>query len=100
MFVRKADNRARLLTDYQPINRFIIRPCHGFKSTDIIGNELALDSKYYNMGDLVHGYLQVELEEEDKDLITFLRATAQGAKRFRYTCAPMGLASSSDNFCH
>lgn len=99
MFVRKPDGRARLVTDYQPINAFIIRPTHGFKSADTIRNELAHDSTFFIVGDLLHGYLQVELEPEDKDLTTFLVATSQGAKRYRYNRAPMGLSSSSDHFC-
>ena len=99
MFVRKPDGRARLVTDYQPINAFIIRPTHGFKSADTIRNELAHDSTFFIVGDLLHGYLQVQLEPEDKDLTTFLVATAQGAKRYRYNRAPMGLSSSSDHFC-
>ena len=99
MFVKKPDMRARLVTDYQPINAFIVRPTHGFKSADQIRNELAHDSTFFIVGDLVHSYLQVELEEEDKDLTTFLVATSQGAKRYRYNRAPMGLCSSSDHFC-
>ena len=45
--------------------------------------------------DCKSGYHQIPLAEESRDLTTFI--TTKG--RFRYCRAPMGLTSSSDEFC-
>ena len=99
VFVQKPDGRARIVADYSPINKFVVRPIHGFKSVEQLRNEVAHNTRYMIVGDLCHGYLQVELQEEDRDYTCFLVATSQGTKRFRYTRSPMGLNCSSDHFC-
>ena len=99
VFVQKPDGRARLVADYSPINKWVVRPHHGFKSSEQLRNEVEYDTRYMIVGDLCHGYLQVEIEPEDRDYTCFLVATTQGTRRYRYTRSPMGLNCSSDHFC-
>ena len=53
------------------------------------------DSRYFCKLVAIHGYYQVPLSEESSFLTTFLLPEG----RFRYLCAPMGLASAGDEFC-
>ena len=53
------------------------------------------DAKYFAKLDAVHGYFQLALDEESSYLKTFLIPSG----RYRYLRAPMGLSSSSDEWC-
>ena len=52
-------------------------------------------AKYFCSLDMVKGYHQIELDDESSELTTFLLPYG----RFKYRRAPMGLCSSSDEFC-
>ena len=53
------------------------------------------DAKYFAKLDAVYGYFQLALDEESCYLTTFLIPSG----RYRYLRAPMGLSSSSDEWC-
>ena len=53
------------------------------------------DAKYFANLDAVHGYFQLALDEESSYLTTFIIPSG----RYRYLTAPMGLSSSSDEWC-
>ena len=95
-FVTKADGiRVRLVTDYTRLNRHVKRPVHPFPSTKEITQAIPHGSKWFAKLDAVHGYFQLALDEESSFLTTFL--LPQG--KFRYLRAPMGLNTSSDEWC-
>ena len=95
-FVPKSDNkRVRLVTDYSRLNQWVRRPVHPFPSSRDIIRSIPPDARYFAKLDLVHGYFQVELDEPSSFLTTFLLPSG----RYRYLRAPMGLSSSSDEFC-
>ena len=86
---------SRLVTDFTGLNRFVKRPVHPFYSPRDLMRQFPPDAKVFARFDALHGYFQVPLDEESKDLTVFL--IAQG--RFRYCVAPMGLNASGDEFC-
>ena len=95
-FVPKPDGKnIRLVTDFSKLNDYVKRPIHPFPSVDDIKRKIPNGSTLFCKLDAVKGYWQVELDEASRDLTTFL--TPFG--RFRYRRAPMGLNSSSDEFC-
>ena len=94
-FVAKSDGRVRLVTDFTHLNRHVNRPVHPFLSTRDILQAIPHDAVYFMKMDSVHGYFQLALAEESSFLTTFL--LQQG--KFRYLRAPMGLNSSSDEWC-
>ncbi|QQP54221.1 Uncharacterized protein FKW44_006983 [Caligus rogercresseyi] len=84
LVVPKPNGSVRLVVDYKGINKFIKRPIHPFPS---VSDFATLDATY--------GYWQIPLERESQLLTTFL--TPWG--RYAYLRAPMGLASSGDEYC-
>ena len=90
-----ADIKLRLVTDYRELNKAVLRPTHPFPSAPDLMRRLKPDSRYFCKLDAVHGYFQIPLDEPSSLLTTFLLPCG----RYRYTCAPMGLKSSSDEFC-
>ena len=87
-----ADIKLRLVTDYRELNKAVLRPTHPFPSAPDLMRRLKPDSRYFCKLDAVHGYFQIPLDEPSSLLTTFLLPCG----RYRYTCAPMGLKSSSD----
>lgn len=95
-FVPKAGGKkVRLVTDYRVLNKCVIRPTHPFPAAAELVKRVQPTSRFFAKVDAVHGYFQIPLSEESSLLTTFL--TPRG--RFRYRGAPMGLNSSSDEFC-
>ena len=94
-FTSKPDGGLRFVTDYSNLNQYVERPIHGFPSPEEITAWIPNGCKYFAKMDAKSGYYQIELDEDSRDLTTF--NTYKG--RYRYTRAPMGLTSSSDEFC-
>ena len=94
-FTGKPGGGVRLVTDYTKLNKFVKRPDHPFPSPEEVLSWIPGDSKFFAKLDAKSGYWQIPLDDESKDLTTFI--TTKG--RYRYTRAPMGLSSSSDEFC-
>ena len=85
----------RLVTDFQNINKFVIRPVHPFPAVKDIVRSIPAGTKFFAKLDAVHGYFQLALDEESSKLTTFLLPSG----RYRYLRAPMGLSCSSDEWC-
>ena len=83
-----------MVIDYKGVNRFLKRPTIPFTPSDQVRQDLDTKSRVYCTMDLVSGYHQVTLSEEDRDLTTFI--TPWGM--YRYTRLPMGLCPSGDIF--
>ena len=94
-FTKKPHGGVRLVTDFSKLNQYVLRPEHPFPSPEVILAWIPGSSKVFAKMDCKSGYLQIPLAEESRDLTTFI--TTKG--RFRYCTAPMGLTSSSDEFC-
>ena len=94
-FTRKPNGKIRKLFDAVKLNEWVLRPTHPFPSPKDIVSTIPCNTKYFAVFDCMHGYWQLELDEESKPLTTFL--TEFG--RYRYCRAPMGLVSSGDEFC-
>ena len=95
MFVKKEGGGLRLVTDFSALNKYVKRPVHPFPTAQEVTQSIPADSKWFAKLDAVKGYHQINLDEESRDLTTILLPRG----RYRYTRAPMGLSSSSDEFC-
>ena len=87
--------RVRLVTDYIKLNKYVVRPVHPFPSVADIIQSIPASSTCFAKLDATHGCFQLPLNEEASRLITFLLPSG----RYRYLRAPMGLSSSSDEWC-
>ena len=94
-FVKKDTGGVRLVTDYTQLNKYVERPVHPFPSTKDILQSIPADATCFATLDAVSGYFQVELDEESSFLTTFLLPSG----RYRYLRLPMGMSSSSDDWC-
>ena len=95
-FVPKGDGkRVRLVTDYTRLNKFVVRPVHPFPSVSDIVQSIPASSTCFAKLDATHGYFQIPLSDEASKLTTFLLPSG----RYCYLRAPIGLSSSSDEWC-
>ena len=85
----------RLVNDYTELNKFVVRPVHPFPSVSDIIQSIPASAAYFAKLDATHGYFQLPLNEEASRLTTFILPSG----RYRYLRAPMGLSSSSDEWC-
>ena len=84
------------MTDYTRLNHYVKRPVHPFPSVqDIVILSILAGSQFFAKMDAIHGYFQLSVEEESSKITTFLLPLG----RYRYLRAPMGLSSSSDEWC-
>ena len=93
--MKPCGTKVRLITDYRQLNRAVRRPVHPFPSASDLMKRIKPGSRFFCKLDAIHGYYQVPLSEESSFLTTFLLPEG----RFRYLCAPMGLALAGDEFC-
>ena len=95
-FVPKANGvDVRMVTDFSKINKFVKRPVHPFPSVADIIRSIPAGTKFFAKMDTIQGYFQLALDEDSSKSTTFLLPTG----RYRYLRAPMGLSSSSDEWC-
>ena len=85
----------RLVAGFTQLNKFVECPIHPFPTAQEIMQSISPDSTWFAKLDAVKGYHQIELDESSRDLTTILLPRG----KYRYTRAPMGLTSSSDEFC-
>ena len=96
IFVHKPDGvNARMVTDYSMINKFVRRPVHPFPSVADIVRSIPAGTRFFAKMNAIHGYFQLALDEESSKLTEFFLPSG----RYRYLRAPMGLSSSSDEWC-
>ena len=93
--VQKPNGGIRLCIDLQKLNKYVRRPYHPSKSPAEAISNISSSSKFFSTLDATKGYWQVPLEKESQDFTTFI--TPFG--RFKFLRAPMGLASSQDEYC-
>ena len=95
-FVPKPDGvKVRLVTDYTKLNKYVKRPVHPFPSVHDIVQSIPAGSKLFPKLGTIHRYFQLALESESSLLTTFMLPSG----RYIFLRAPMGLSSSSDEWC-
>ena len=100
MFTPKPhSDKVRLVTDYTQLNKRIRRSVRGSATAKQIRERFKPTSKWFAACDLNNGYFQIPLEEQSKDITTFMVSQNDAAVRYRYNRAPQGLAASGDEFC-
>ena len=93
--VPKPNGGIRLCVDFQKLNQHVRRPYYPTKTPSEAVSNINPSSKYFTTLDAKNGYWQVPLEKESQLLTTFI--TPYG--RYKFLRAPMGLASSQDDYC-
>ena len=88
-------NGIRLCIDLQKLNKYLRRLYHPFKPPAEAVSNISSSSKFFSTLDAIKGYWQVSLEKESQNFTTF--NTPFG--RYKFLEAPMGLASSQDEYC-
>ena len=81
--------------DFSRLNKRVRRPTHPFPSPQDIISGLNLKARVFAKLDALLGYHQVALSAKASLLTTFLLPSGM----YHYLRAPMGLSSSSDEFC-
>ena len=89
------DANVYMVTDYARLYKYVVRPVHPFPSVADIVQSIPASSTCFAKLDATHGYFQLPLDEEVSRLTTFLLPSGH----YRYSRAPMGLFSSSDEWC-
>jgi hypothetical protein len=94
-FVPKPNGGVRLVTDYAGplgLNSQILRPTQPFPAAHDIVQAILPSARYFATTDCVHGYFQLALDKESRDLTTFMLPSG----RWQYLQGPMGLSATSD----
>jgi hypothetical protein len=73
----------------------ILRPTHPFPTAHDIVQAIPPSARYFATADSVHSYFQLALDEESRDLTTFMLPSG----RWQYLRGPMGLSATLDNWC-
>ena len=95
MTSKKNSDQIRLCVDFRQLNRSVARELYPTKSVLEACQNIARDeAKIFSKFDAVKGHHQIPLDEESKDLTTFI--TPFG--RFRYERAPFGICSISEHY--
>ena len=94
-FVKKPGGGLRLVTDFTGLNKRVKRPVHPFPAPQSIISGLDPRSTVFAKADALSGYHQVALKDSASYLTSFILPSGV----YRYLRAPMGLSSSSDEFC-
>jgi hypothetical protein len=87
-----------LVLDYagpQGLNSQILRPTHPFPAAHDILQAIQTSARYFATANCVHSYFQLALDEESRDLTTFMLPLG----RWQYLQGPMGLSATSDDWC-
>jgi hypothetical protein len=74
-FVPKPNGGVRLVTDYagpRGLNSQILRPTHPFPAAHDIVQAIPPSARYFATTDCIHSYFQLALNEESRDLTTFM----------------------------
>ena len=93
--VPKPKGGIRLCVDFQKLNEYVRRPYHPTRTPSDAVFNVKTGSRYFSTLDAAKGYWQVALDSESQELTTFI--TPFG--RYKFLRAPMGLASSQDEYC-
>ena len=85
----------RPVVDFNGLNAWVQRPVHPFPAASKDIRHIPSEATLFATMDMQKGYWQIPLLKHASCLTTFLMQWG----RYRYLRAPMGLASSGDEFC-
>ncbi len=92
--VMKPDGTWRLCVDLSRMNKYIQRPYYPMVTPkDAV--QLPITALIFATLDAKAGYWQIELDKASQDLTTFISPYG----RYKFLRAPMGLASTQDEYC-
>ena len=89
---KKGKDEPRITVDLTGLNKYVKRPVYPARVPRELVARIPKGMRYFTSLDSRHGYYQVELDEQSKELVTFL--TEWGPYRFRRNV--MGLISGGD----
>ena len=92
--VPKKDGGIRLCVDFKQLNKHIYRPVNPQPTPKEVIQRIPTGMKYFAVFDALKGYHQIPLEEDSKDLTTFITPFGQ----YRYNRLPFGLNLAGDIF--
>ena len=85
MFCPKPNSdKVRMVTDFTKLNKRVKRYVHGSPTAKQIRERFKPSSRFFAALDLNHGYFQIELADDSKDLTTFIVSENDAAVRYRY----------------
>ena len=93
--VQKPSGGVRVCVDLTKLNEHVQRPVYPSSTPRQAVNKINPGSKFFSTLDAKSGYWQLPHEKSAQNLTTFL--TPWG--RYKYLRAPMGLASTGDEYC-
>ena len=95
LVVAPKPNGVRITVDLSHLNNQVSRPTHPAPSPYDAVRRVSPASRYFTTADALHGYWQLQLEEEDQHLTTFI--TPYG--RYIHCRGPMGFSATGDAYC-
>ena len=94
--VPKGDGKhVRLVMDYAKLNQYVVRPVNPFPSVSDTLQSIPASAACFAKLNSTHGYFQIPLDEEASKLTTLFLPSGH----YRHLRAPMGLSSSSYEWC-
>ena len=95
LVVVSKDVRIRITVDLIKLNSQVSRPTHPLPTPFTAVRSVDPKTKFFTTADVLCGYWQMELAEEDQPLTIFI--TSYGC--FQHRRGPMGFAATGDAFC-
>ena len=96
VIVEKKSGEIRLCVDYRKLNSIMVRDAFPLPRIDE-ALQAVHSSNCFSSFDLVQGYLQLAMEENDIKKTAF-RTGSTGL--YKFTCMPFGLLNAGSSFCH
>ena len=94
----KEETRFCLVTDLRKLNEAVIPDTSVFPSPARVMSQVNAASTWFVAVDLLSGYHQVAIKEEDKQYFAFMIDEGKQGGVFVYTVAPMGFCNSGHSF--
>ena len=98
-FAKPSNTRElRLVVDLKKVNAKIGRPYNRIITVADAWHKVPKGMMYFATVDLSATYWLILAVKEFQDILTFMEPSGSGVECFWWTCLPMGLSVSSDNF--
>ena len=94
----KDESRFRLVTDLRKLNDSVIPDTSVFPSPARVMSMVKAKSSWFIVIDLLSGYHQIGIKDQDKHLFGFMLDEGKQGGVFVYTSAPMGFINSGHSF--
>ena len=91
----KEETRFRLVTDLRHLNDSVVPETSVFPSPARVMSMVKPNSSWFVVVDLLSGYHQIAIKDQDKHLFAFMLDEGKQGGVFVYTSAPMGFINST-----